>query len=95
MITENGQSSDSPRRVTVWRVRTLSCDGGLPGREWSAEFFMDRRVAESRIRELIAQSDERNPNYPFREQQEDLDGVVGFCNWQFGTMLTLDAVEVK
>jgi hypothetical protein len=45
--------------------------------------------------ELIAESDARNPKYPFKKDLECVDGVRGYCNWQFGIMLTVDAVEAR
>ena len=80
--------------AVVWRVRTLSCSGGFPGREWSAEFFLDQDRAAERLQALIAQSDQANPDAPFRKELETLDGVSGYCNWRFGTMLAMDSVSV-
>lgn len=82
-------------RLVIWRVRKISCDGGQPGREWLSEFFLDKGKASNRLMELIAESDRRNPKYPFRSDHEELDGVRGYCNWQFGVMLTMDSVEAR
>ena len=79
----------------IWRVRRIDCDGRLPGRVWSSEYFADEQEAVQRLKELIAESDERNPRYPFETQEEDIDGIRGYCNWQFGIMLTLDSAEVQ
>lgn len=81
--------------IVIWRVRQISCDGGQLGREWSAEFFLDECRASNHLKELLAESDRRNPKYPFEKDQEELDGVRGYCNWQFGIMLTMDAVEAR
>ena len=57
-------------------------------------FFLDERKASKRLMELIAEKNRRNPKYPFNACQEELDGVRGYCNWQFGIMLTIDSVKV-
>jgi len=95
MTTENGQSVAPLHPIVIWRVRRISCDGGQPGREWSSEFFLDEYKASNRLMELIAESDSRNPKYPFKKDQEFVGGVRGYCNWQFGIMLTMDAVEAR
>lgn len=73
----------------------VSCDGFQLGREWLSEFFLDERRASSRLMELIAESDRKNPKYPFEKKQREIDGVRGYCNWQFGIMFTMDAVAVE
>lgn len=87
--------STPPDRTTIWRVRQISFDGGRLGRELSAEFFFDEQTAASRLMQLIAEYNERNSNYPCEVDQEELEGVRGYCNWRFGDMFTMDSVEVK
>jgi len=91
-------TSSQPQKtepLVIWRVRSLSCDGGHIGKEWAAWFFQEKTAAESRLRQRIDSSNQRNPKYPFNEKPVAIDGVVGFCNWQFGLMLTMDGVEVE
>lgn len=94
MSTTTDTQSVSPPRMTIWRVRLISCDGGQPGREWKAKFFRHKKDAKNCLFKEIAESDRRNPKYLFKTTEEMVDGVVGYCNWQFGGMLTMDAVEV-
>ena len=80
--------------MVIWRVRELSCDGGEIGRSWCEKFFTSRTKAEAWMLQRIAESDERNPRYLFQKSNETIDGVVGRCNWQFMTMLSVDSVDV-
>lgn len=80
--------------MIIWRVRYISCDGGRIGNE-SMEFFFQKEMAEKRMQELIEQSNKRNPKYLFETKTTSLDGVVGYCNWQFMNMLAVDSVKVK
>lgn len=79
----------------IYRVRTISCDGGRLGRTWAENFFFDRIDAEDYLKKLIRESDERNPRYLYKSESENVDGLVGFCNWQFGIMIALDYISVK
>jgi hypothetical protein len=78
----------------VWRVRKLSCDGNVVGREWSCELFTNADKANKRLNEIIANSDKRNPNHKFNTKIEAVENVVGLCNWQFGLMVSIDEVIV-
>lgn len=80
--------------MTIYRVRKISCDGNRLGRVWSEEFFYVELVAANRLTELIIDSDKQNPKYPFSTTAVSVEGVVGFCNWQFGIMVVKDSVEV-
>jgi hypothetical protein len=95
MTEKSAEPSTPVQDVVIWRVRRISCHGGQLGREWSSEFFLDECKASHRLMELVAESNKRNPRYPFKTDQEELDGVRGYCNWQFGIMLTMDAVEAR
>ncbi|TWU51484.1 hypothetical protein Poly59_30760 [Rubripirellula reticaptiva] len=95
LSAEKSASTTSVQSLVIWRVRLVSCDGMRQGREWSAEFFTSKESAERRLQESIDESDRRNPKYLFESQQEDVDGLRGNCNWQFGEMLVMDAVEAK
>jgi hypothetical protein len=78
----------------IWRVRKVSFDGAQIGREWKSAFFLNEAKALDYMRQLIEESNKSNPKYPFETEQEDLDGVRGYCNWQFGSMITMDSVRV-
>lgn len=77
----------------IYRVRELSCDGGHLGKTWEETFFFDVEDAESHLKKLIKKSNEQNPQYPYVPQA--IDGLRGFCNWQFGIMIALDYISVK
>ena len=79
----------------IYRVRTISCDGGRRGRTWTESFFFEQTDAEDYLEKLIRESDERNPKYPYKSEPENVDDLVGFCNWQFGDMVVLDYISVK
>lgn len=81
--------------MKIYRVRVISCDGGKPGREWQVFLFLNLVDASRKLHELIDESDKRNPKYPFEKTPENLDKISGYCNWQFGTMITLDSLEVN
>lgn len=81
--------------MILFRVRCLSCDGGHTGRVWSEKFFTDPDKALAQLQNQIAKSDKQNPKYPYKVQQESIDNVFGYCNWQFGTMIAMDSVKVN
>ena len=81
--------------IIAWRVRVISCDGGLPGRAWVERFFLRKDAADKRMLEIIEDSNIRNPKYPYGAHEENLEGIVGYCNWQFGIMVTVDSIEIK
>lgn len=81
--------------MVIWRVRCLSCDGGHVGRVWSEKFFFDSPAAIECQQNLISTSNDRNPKYLYKTEQESIDNVFGYCNWQFGTMIVLDSVKVQ
>ena len=81
--------------MKIYRVRELSCDGGRIGRVWLEKFFMDPHAALKYLQDYIVDSDRRNPKYPFKKEPEEIDGVYGYCNWQFGTMISTDMVRVQ
>jgi len=83
------------KSIVIWRVRSLSCDGGSIGRTWSEIFFQDADEALAQLQNQIAKSDKQNPKYPYKTQQESIDNVFGYCNWQFGNMMALDSVKVQ
>lgn len=80
--------------TTIWRIRKVSCDGGKLGKEWATEFFTDMNMAENRLMEWVAEHNNRNPQYKFKTELEEIDGVRGFCNWQFGIMLAIENVKL-
>lgn len=86
---------NADRNFTLYRVRSISCDGGVIGRTWNEDFFFNEEDANHRLRTLISENDNRNPKYPFKTLPEIIDGISGYCNWQFTTMLTVDKVEIK
>lgn len=81
--------------TTVFRLREISCDGAKPGCEHRSAYFFTKKLAEDTLHNWICQYNTRNPKYKFNTKLETLDGVTGYCNWQFGIMITLDTVEVK
>lgn len=81
-------------RIIIWRVRQLSCDGGQIGKSWEEKFFMNRETAEDFMQKRINQNNERNPQYLFKDTLENIEGIVGRCNWQFGSMIALDSFEI-
>ena len=95
MSSENATNAAPVDGIVIWRVRTLSCDGGRIGRSWSEEFFTKEEDARERLADLVSESDERNPRYPFKAELETIDSTEGFCNWQFGTMLAVDSVNAR
>jgi hypothetical protein len=83
------------RTILLTRVRTLSCDGRRIGKTRNEEFFFDVDDAMDHQKKLIQDSDEKNPAHTFKEEIEAIDGIFGFCNWQFGIMIAVDRIEVK
>jgi hypothetical protein len=81
--------------MVIWRVRRLSCDGGHIGRTWSEIFFTNPDKALTQLRNQISKSDKQNPKYPYKTQPESVENVIGYCNWQFGTMIALDSIKVQ
>lgn len=92
-MANSGNNED--RDLILYRVRTISCDGGRQGKTWSEKFFFSLREAEDYQKKLLRESDERNPKYPFKKEVENIDGIYGYCNWQFGTMIAVDKIFVK
>ncbi len=77
------------------RVRTLDCDGRKIGKVWAEEFYgklIDAEILQSKI---IEKSDSRNPKYPFEKDIEGIEGIYGYCNWQFGIMVTVDRFVIN
>lgn len=81
--------------LPIWRVRKIACDGRRLGKTWQENFFSNADDAEQFLRDTIAASDERNPKYPYEKNVEGIENVWGYCNWQFGLMVTLDKFWVN
>lgn len=80
--------------LTAWRTRVLSCDGGHIGKTWREKFFFNQKEAEDYARELIILSNEENPKCWYNSLSEDVCGITGYCNWHFGTMITVDNIKI-
>lgn len=81
--------------MIVYRVRILSLDGDRIGKEWCCKLFYNESDAEKCIQDYIKKSNHRSPAFPFKKEQETVDRVTGYCNWQFSEMVTLDSLEIK
>lgn len=81
--------------TTIYRVRELDCDGGVIGKTWSEEFYSDVELAKDRQRELIESSNTKNLQYPFDDVLNNVDGHSGYCNRQFGIMISIDDIVIE
>lgn len=84
-----------PAGLLVWRVRTIDCDGGKLGHVWAETFFRAEESATNHLKKVIEEKNLKNPKYPYKADSEVIDGVSGFCNWQFSTMVAMDSFEVN
>lgn len=81
--------------MIVYRVRILSLDGDRMGKEWCCKLFYDEYIAKQYVQDYIKKSNDRNPAFPFKKEQETVDRVTGYCNWQFSEMIALDSLKVE
>jgi hypothetical protein len=78
----------------IARVREVNCDGNKQGRTWSERFFKSLDKAEGYQNQLIDESNKKNPRNMFNKEIECVDSLYGYCNWQYGIMITIDKVFV-
>ena len=93
-MTDIDNEEKPPVPMVIWRVKTASCDGGRLGRVWGEHFYFTQEQAVNHMMRVIRESNERNPRYLFKTEPETIDGVTGYCNWQFGIMTAVNSVTV-
>lgn len=81
--------------MVIWRCRVVSCDGGRIGKVWSEKFFFLPESADAYTKEIIELSNKKNPKYQYDKDQKEIDGIYGYCNWQFMVMVVVDSCEVR
>jgi hypothetical protein len=84
--------------LKIWRVRRVSCDGGYIGKVWGESFCLNKDAAEAKLSEMLstenALEEARGRTFAMYKPAT-VDGIVGWCSWQYGMMLTIDSFEVQ
>lgn len=81
----------------IWRVKIVACDGNQLGKVWQEWFFNSKELAEIFLKDKIKteNNEELKRNRNFALYKKDLvEGISGYCNWQYGTMLLLDEIKI-
>ena len=83
--------------MTLWRCKRLSCDGGRLGKVWQEWFFLSEGEAKNKLYQEVSDRNtvELDRGSKCRWKPDTVEGVEGYCNWQYGSMLICDRVEVE
>jgi hypothetical protein len=94
-MTDIDNEAKPPVSMVIWRVQKASCDGGRLGRVWGEYFYFTQEQAVNHMMRAIRKRNESNPKYLFETEPETINGVTGYCNWQFSVMIAVNSVTVS
>lgn len=81
--------------MTFYRMKVLGIDGGFIGKTVMERFFKTEEECQQCVKDAIQGYNETNPKYHFNTEPETVNKVTGYCNWQFGIMITSDTIEIE
>lgn len=87
--------------IKAYQVVVCSCDGGRIGETYGQHFFIKKAKAEAKMLKLVNDHNEkeqqrgkyyRGPGQLYK--QDSVDGVSGWCCWQYGSMIYLKEIKI-
>lgn len=84
--------------MTGYVVKRVSCDGGVIGKTWEAEYFLSFDLANDHLHAIVERSNQRERDLKRHHAQfkkDTVERIEGFCNWQYGIMLYLEKIEIR
>ena len=84
--------------MTVHRVRVIDVDGNNIGKTWNEWFFSEKKDAELYLKNKVNQCNENETargRVTVQYLPDTVDGIQGYCCWQYGTMICYDYITVK